>query len=1533
MPEHKTGFQPIAIVGLAGRFPDAGNLEAFWKNLAEGVESLIDFSEEDMLAAGVDPAQFAQPNYVRKGTILEGAELFDAGFFGFNPREAEVLDPQQRVFMECAWEALENAGYGGEAGNRSIGVYAGESLNTYVFKNLLPNRDVLASVGAYQVMLSTDKDYLATRVAYKLNLNGPAITIQTACSTSLVAVQLACRSLLDHQCDMAMAGGVSVGYPSRSGYLYTDGMILSPDGHCRPFDEQARGTRPGAGAGVVVLKRLEDALRDRDCIRAVILGAAINNDGSAKIGYTAPSVEGQARVVEMAQAMADVDPESITYVEAHGTATVLGDPIEFAALQRVFRAHTPKKQFCAIGSLKGNLGHLDAAAGVAGLIKTVLAMEHQAIPPTLHFRRPNPQIDLAASPFYVNDKLREWKAGSEPRRAGVSSFGIGGTNAHVVLEEAPAQEPSNGLCRDQLVVLSAKTAGALTNAAQQLGRYLSEHPALELADAAYTLQVGRRRFPYRRHLVCASREEAVELLSNDDFGRVEVKPQESLSRAVSFLFSGQGSQYPRMAEGLYRDQPMFRACLDECALLLQAHLGCDLRDVLYNSAEASNQSAAEGRLNETWLTQPALFAVEYSLARMWMSWGIVPDACLGHSIGEYVAACIAGVFSLEDGLALVSTRGRLMQALPRGSMLAVSLPAEQVNGLLNGSLSIAAANTDRMCTVSGPDAALLQLEAALTGRGVACRRISTSHAFHSAMMDPVLESFSDSVRRVRLSAPRIPFLSNLTGAWIRPEEACDPAYWALHMRHTVRFADGLRELLNDSGRMLLEVGPGQTLSNFARELIGPAGSTEVLSSLPHRHDPQPASHFALQTLGKLWAGGAAIDWEEFHHGESLHRVPLPTYPFERKRYCVEPKPVAPPSDVLKRDPDVANWYYVPTWKRSAAPSLFASGPDDASAGPWLLFLDEQGLGTHIQEVLAARGQRFVAVRAGDGYQRSADGSYIIAPGNRGDYDLLLRAVWNSGELPRSIMHLWNVSDGAAVQNEFGCRDFSFNSLLYLAQAWSEVCDASPLNLLVVANQLQSVSSDREPLQPAKALVLGPCKVIPQEYPEIHCRCVDVAFPEDSGKRLAENLLLDFTRPTAAGVVAYRFGNRWDQVFEPTRLPDLPAGRELRPRGVYLVTGGLGGIGLTLARYLAETVQARLVLTGRSPLPPREDWDSWLAVHAGTDSTSDRIRAVRSLEAAGAEVLVLAADVSDAGAMRGALDHARQRFGRFDGAIHAAGIARGGLMQLTTAEAVQPVLAAKVDGTLILESLLHQDCPDFLLLCSSINGIIGAVGAVDYTAANAFLDAFALSRAGRDGCAVISINWDTWQEVGMAVKAWLPPDLSLARQRSLESSIRPAEGVKAFRQVLGARLPQVAVVPRDFRAVLSRPASTATVVKPGEVPPVDTGSMPGHARPEGAGKYTEPETETQRQIVGIWREVLGIQEIGIDDNFFALGGHSLLATGVLSRIRSIFGLSLPLRTAFESPTIRGLAEQVETVLWATSSAHSPDASSDREQIEL
>ncbi|MCP4657643.1 MAG: amino acid adenylation domain-containing protein, partial [bacterium] len=874
----------VAIVGMAGRFPDARDLDELWRNLAAGRESIRFFSPAELAAAGVDPAVSQRPEYVPARGVVADAELFDAAFFDFTPREAQLMDPQQRLLLEMAWEALEDAGCDPSRFPGEIGVFAGVSTSTYLLRNLLSNPALAQTATPMEVMVGNEKDFLATLVSYRLNLQGPGISVSTACSTSLVAVHLACRSLFDGECDAALAGGVTVSFPQQAGYLYMPDAIASSDGHCRPFDARATGTVFGDGVGVVMLKRLADARADGDLIRAVIKGSAINNDGALKIGYTAPSVERQAAVIARAHQAAGVSPETISYVEAHGTGTTLGDPIEVRALSRVFGG-CEEKGFCALGSIKSNLGHLDTAAGVAGLIKTVLALEHRQIPPSIHFEEPNPEIDFTAGPFFVNTALREWISDDAPRRAGVSSFGIGGTNVHAVVEAAPEAPPSGPSRRWQLLVWSARTPTALEAATERLAVHLREAPQEPLADVAYSLLVGRRRFPARRALVCHDRNDALAALAEGDPRRLLESVRESAGRPVVFMFPGQGSQYPRMGRDLYEAEPTFRDAVDRCCERLRPHLECDLRERIFPPAESAE--AAE-ELRRTAMAQPALFVVEYALAKLWMEWGVRPEAMIGHSIGEYVAACLAGVFTLEEALALVAERGRLIQELPPGAMLSVAREPAGIEPLLDGALALAAVNAPALSVVAGPEEEVAALARRLQEEQVECRRLHTSHAFHSPMMEPALAAFGEAVDRVDLRPPTIPFLSNLTGTWITAEEATARDYWVHHLRRTVRFAAGVEELCRRPGRILLEVGPGQTLSSLV--LRHPARDQEaaILPSMRRAGDETSDGALLFATLGKLWIEGVEIDSAGLYRHEQRRRVRLPGYPFERQRYWIEP---------------------------------------------------------------------------------------------------------------------------------------------------------------------------------------------------------------------------------------------------------------------------------------------------------------------------------------------------------------------------------------------------------------------------------------------------------------------------------------------------------------------------------------------------------------------------------------------------------------------------------------------------------------------
>jgi acyl transferase domain-containing protein len=846
----------IAIIGMAGRFPGADSVEEFWENLTAGRESITFFADEELAASGLDVAALKRAgNYVPARGVLKDADCFDAAFFGIHQKEAEVMDPQQRVFLEGCWEALERAGYAPGQIDHSVGVYAGATFNTYYLHALHHRRDLVELAGQQQVMLGNEKDYIATRVAYKLNLKGPAVSLNTACSSSLVAVCQACQALLTYQCDMALAGGISVTVPQKRGYYYQEGNINSPDGHTRTFDEKAEGTVFSSGMGIVVLKRLEEALEDGDQIYAVIKAATLNNDGSQRVSFVAPGVDGQADVIALAHALAGINPETITYVEAHGTATPIGDPIELAALTKAFRARTQRKQFCAIGSVKSNIGHLDAASGVAGLIKTALALRHGLLPASLHFKKPNPRLELENSPFIVCETTQPWNSGYVPRRAGVSSFGLGGTNAHVVLEEAPEIPPSDPSRPWQLLPLSAKTPLALEAATRNLTAWFKERPRMSLADAAFTLQVGRSEFAHRRFVVSRDPQDAAQVLEAQDPKRVFAGERRTQEPQVVFMFPGQGVQYASMGAELYRIEPVFRAVVDQCSELLEPLLGLDLRHCLYPAK--GQESVAQEMLAQTRVTQPALFVTEYALAKLWMSWGVRPAAMIGHSVGEYVAACLAGVLPLEQAVQLVAQRAQLVQDLPRGAMLAVRLCEKEVVALLDGQLSIAAVNSPGLCVVSGPYEAVSALEKVLKGKGIVGRRLHTSHAFHSAMMDPVIEPFRELVRKNPLSPPQVRYVSNVTGRWVTAEESMSPDYWAAHLRQCVRFADGVGELTKDPENILLEVGPGQTLATLARQHPNRSTKQLVVSSLQNKDEE---ARSLLETLGHLWTAGVRIDW-------------------------------------------------------------------------------------------------------------------------------------------------------------------------------------------------------------------------------------------------------------------------------------------------------------------------------------------------------------------------------------------------------------------------------------------------------------------------------------------------------------------------------------------------------------------------------------------------------------------------------------------------------------------------------------------------
>ncbi len=1537
--EVKGRSKDIAIIGLAGRFPGAKDINRFWQNLRDGVESVQFFTDDVLLKAGVSAKLLANPNYVKASAILEDVDLFDATFFNYNPNEAKLIDPQQRLLLECAWEAMEHAGYDADHLPGAVGVFAGVGTNNYWLNNLADYQKNCETVSDYQLLLiSNDKDFLPTRISYKLNLKGPSVNVQTACSTSLVAVHLAGQSLLNGECQMALAGGVSIPVPRPQGYLYQEGMIMSPDGHCRAFDAQAQGTVWGNGLGLVVLKTLDQARRDGDYIYAIIKGSAINNDGAIKVGYTAPSVDGQAAVI--AKAMQGIDYGSISYIETHGTGTTLGDPIEIAALTQAYRTHTQRIGYCALGSVKTNVGHLDAAAGITSLIKTVLALQHQQLPPSLHLIQPNPKLDLANSPFFVNTRLTEWPTtAGQPRRAGVSSFGIGGTNAHLVLEEAPrpprpplppvttSSPPKVKPDRSsrpvrfefggprpwQLLLLSAKTETALEVATIRLAQHLQQHPALNLANVAYTLSVGRKRFPHRRLLVSQTLDEATEILSTRAPTRLLTQRSGITHRPVVWMFSGQGSQYANMTLGLYQQEPLFREYVNRGAEILKTPLNLDIRELLYPSPEKIED--ATRRLEQTALAQPALFVVEYAMAQLWKAWGVQPTAMIGHSIGEYVAACIAGVFTLEDALNLVATRGRLMQSLPIGAMLSVALSEEALQPFLTAELSLAAHNAPNLGVVAGPTTTIETLAQQLAAQAIECRRLHTSHAFHTAMMTPMLASFREQINQVKLNPPQQPYLSNVTGTWITTAQATDPDYWAQHLRQPVRFSEGVQTLLQSATEYLfLEVGPGRSLATFVQQqpIKMPA-----LTSIRHPQTHQADLFFLLTTLGQLWLAGVTIDWTGFYAQAPRQRLPLPTYPFERQSYWVEPTPQgAPAHREITEKTDINHWFYLPSWKRSMLqpPPTTPKDHSEARSGtPWLVFMDETGLATQIVQQLKPQNHQVTTITTGPTWTQLTDHDYSLNPKQPDDYNQLIKTLVITNQIPQKIIHLWTIT---GVQNTFweDLQHLGFYSLLFLMQALGHQNIDTEIQLIVVSNNLQEVTGE-EPLSPAKATLLGPIKVIGSEYPNLQCRSIDVIWPAldpAKGQLGLTQLMTELMSDTQDQIIAYRGAHRWLPTFEPIQLETPPAGAPpLRTQGVYLITGGLGGIGLVLATHLAKTVQAKLILTRRSAFPRRAEWAQWLASHAPEHEISDKIRQLQALEAQGAEVLVISADVTHQQSMQEVITIAKAQFGVIHGVIHTAGIAGGGVIQRKTADLAARVLDPKVRGTMVLYTVIKNETLDFFILCSSISSILATFGQVDYCAANAFLDAYAHYLRAQ-GMPAISINWDTWQEVGMAVNTAIPLPLQAERTKLLQAEgILPREGIDIFNRVVGLQYPQLLVSTVNLPQRLDqwRPNRLTPTEPRAEV----VGPPTGHARPSTlANAYVAPRTQAEQAMVAIWQILLDIEQIGIYDNFFELGGHSLLATRLILRIQETFSVKLPMPMMFELPTVAVLAVRIEQI---------------------
>jgi acyl transferase domain-containing protein/acyl carrier protein len=1516
MDNENTVLDPIAIIGMSLKVPGADNLNQYWHNLKNGIESLTLFTDEELKKAGVKQSVLDKPDYIKIFGKLKNIDKFDANFFDISPREAQIMDPQHRLFLECSWEVLESAGYNPEIYEDRIGVFAGAGLNHYMIKNLSSNLELINSIGGWATVMGNDKDFMPTRVSYKLNLRGPSLNISTGCSTSLVAIAMACQSLLSYQSDMIIAGGVTIQLPQDQGYWYEEGGIMSPDGHCKPFDADAKGTVDANGIGLVLLKRYEDALEDGDHVYALIKGYAINNDGSDKIGFTAPGVNGQSDVVTEAFEMADVDVETIKFIEAHGSGTSLGDPIEVASLIQTFKLFTQEKEFCALGSVKSNLGHLDAAAGVASLIKTVLAINHKQIPPTLHYKKPNSKIDFENSPFYVNNTLIEWNVDDIPRRAGVSSLGIGGTNAHVVLEEAPSRVYSDSSRPYHIFLLSAKTSTALEAITDNLAEYLERNPDTSLADMTYTLSMGRKVFPHKRMFVCQSCEEAIDCLRKKNSQHIDTNVCDNQDAKVVFMISGMGSEYKNMAKQLYNDEPVFHEHFDNCAGILQRGYAINLFDIWDNQ----DTITVIPRPIDKFLAPMALFVVEYCLAKLWISYGIEPEAMIGYSGGEYVAACLAEVIDLEDALSFLVESGQQMDKVQKGSMIAILKPEAFVMSLLNEKLSLAAVNGVSLCLVSGENEAVDELQDNLVKQNIQCYRIPTSLAFHSKMMMPIVEPLFNKLKQIKLKPPKIRWISSVTGTWITDHEATDPAYYVQKIiLNPIRFVDSLSTIFKHPELILLEVGPGQILSPFAKQHPDwPHKDQVVLSTLKAPQYGFSESLSFLTTLGSLWLSGVPVHWKKYYQNEKRYRIPLPTYPFERESYWVEPKQLSEMNQStlsqvsIAKNENIRDWFYLPSWHRSHC--SFNQSPDQQKIQDqnWLIFSDQEGIGKQLIDSLTKMHVNMITVEKGEAFQKINDNAYMLNPSNHDEYEKLLISL--EGVTIHHIVHLWQVSI-TANDDYLQLMNNGFYSLLFLGQTLGKHCFSS-LIISVISTQLNDITGS-DTIWPEKSTILGPIKVIQQEYQNINCRSIDIILPDKGSiqeQRLIEQIKLELTTNPSHRQIAFRGNYAWYQSFDTIKLDKTEKDSQFfRDNGVYLITGGLGNIGFTFAKHIATKVHATFILIGRSEIPSKDRWDHWINNHHKDNNISKKIKKIKFLEESGATIVIRKANVKDFNQMKAIVTQTESQFGTINGVIHAAGLVNDEsfcYISDSNISECEKHFDAKLHGTKILDQLFSNHKLDFCLLCSSLSPILGGIGFAGYAAANAYLDSYVsfinqniLSKKW------ISVNWEDWKfEKPVGTQSY---DSGVGA--SLEAlAIHPDEGIDAFERILSCHqsLNELVVSSGNLQSRIDQWVEFDLTTNKEQ----DT-SLPKnyHSRPDLLNSYTEPSNDTEKKLSHIWENILGISPIGIHDNFFHLGGNSLLLTQMVSKIRNQFQVGITLEKAFEKPDIESLAKKIDEIV--------------------
>ncbi|NOQ28403.1 MAG: SDR family NAD(P)-dependent oxidoreductase [Bacteroidales bacterium] len=1466
-----TGFE-VAIIGISMMAPGAKNVNDFWINLKKGKESIKFFSENELIELGLEKEILENPNYIKAQGVIEDKDYFDSGFFNYLPDEAKILDPQIRKLSECVYAALEDAGCNPYRYEGRIGMYAAASSNLAweVKSNFLST----TNVNSFAATQLSEKDFISTLISYKLNLKGPSETIDTACSSSLVAINRAYKSILLGECNIAVAGGASLSSQKTKGYLYNENSIYSPDGHCRTFDIEAKGTVGSEGVGVVVLKRLKNALKDKDQIYAVIKGGAVNNDGNRKVGFTAPSIDGQMEVLKLAQRTSKVEPESISFIEAHGTGTVLGDPIEIKALKQVFK----KNKYCDIGSVKSNIGHTDKAAGIISFIKVALCLHNKQLVPSLNFNTPNPKCGFEDSSFHVNTTLKEWKNNEYPLRAGVTSLGVGGTNAHVILEETPLMEKQNHKERKyKLIVLSAKTTSSLEAYTGKFIDHLHTNKNLNLSDIAFTLQKGRNSFSNRLMLVGQSQSEIAEGLRTMS-KEVKTNKVQNLNRRIVFMFPGQGSQYLNMGLELYETEVFFKQVMDQCMNIAKNYIDYDIHNIIFNQGK--------DEINNTEYTQPILFIFEYSLAKLLMHWGIEPDCMIGHSIGEYVAACISGVLKLEDAIKIVISRGKLMQELESGLMLSVALSKQELEGLIKGfNLSLAAVNSSKMCVVSGEKEIIKDFEEFLTKKGHECKILHTSHAFHSFMMNPMLSKFKNILNDVIFSKPEIPYYSNVNGNEVSFDEINNSEYWCDQIRNPVQFSDSLNLLLKDKDSIFIEVGPGRTLCSFVNQHENKKSSQKVLNLIKHPKEDISDQYYLFNKIGELWLNGKEPNWENIYEEEDRRKVSLPTYSFEKNKYLAEfdlKKTLSLENKGKTERNDIKDWFYSPGWKKSYT---IHEDENNFKGKINLLFADKSGICSSLGKVLKGNSEITIFIDIAETFKQISEYHFTLNPEKTEDFNTLYKTLEAKGLMPDRIIHMWslyNIENHKLTIDSFKKEQrLGFYSLLYIVNAFNR--SNNKLELDVITNNLYKVIDDSEKIIPEKSTIIGVIDTIPNEFNNITTKCIDVCVENeiDNGS-IVSQIYQELHISDKNKHVAYRRENRWIRYFEPIEIKEKKqVSNIIKNDRVILITDGLEGIGFELAKYLSGKYNSKLILTGRKPL---------------NKELNIKINKIQG------DIIYLQVDVSNANDMKEKLEDAEKRIGTINGIIHCAGI-----IHTRNKKQIEEVLSSKIYGTIILNDIVKDKELDYFILSSSLASAINPFEHVGYTSANNFQESFAQYRM-RNKNYTLSIGWDAWKDVGMTFDT-LRKKHPKGFENYLNQAISSNEGCDVLSRALKNNFSNLIISVSDIDILIN---NQETFKNNETILDHETEANLIIERPEFDIAYLEPTTDIEKELAKIWGNFFGLDKIGIKDDFFELGGDSLKATTLLSLVHEKLDVIIPMTEIFKCPTIKEMSLFIEMV---------------------